>query len=326
MVYKHPLISVLIPVYNAQHFLGACLDSVCNQTYRRLEIICLDDGSTDGSAALLAQYARQDERIQVIEQSQGGLASARARLLQRMTGEYFAFVDADDTLTPDFIAKLAKTAQDRRADIVRCLYYLQDVSTGALTPCEKRYKGFLRPAPGLSYKARLQAALDDTQVWLKLVKSSLVTTNRLSFLEGALAEDISFEILLYLYAQKIVFLNEHLYFYRVGNGQSASSNKSAWARGTLENMIYLCGELEKRRFTQSVIYNRMCELTLHAVRRLRKFPALPGDGDLCRQAILTVKEKSRHCSFWWKWKYWLFCALALRLPAAQLPWAAVLIR
>lgn len=326
MIDKYPLISILIPVYNARRFLPECLASVCNQTYPRLEIICIDDGSTDGSSAVLMEQAKQDGRIKVIRQEKHGIAATRARLLQEIKGEYFSFVDADDTLAPTFVSSLLEVAQKQQADVVRCLYYLQHISDGTVTPCENRYKNFLHPAPDSSYKERFWAALADSQVWLKLIKSSLIKENHLAFLEGALAEDIAFEILLYLYAKKIVFLNEHLYFYRVGNEHSLSSDKSLWARGTLENMIYLCKELEQRNFTASEVYNRQCALTLQAVRRLRKFPSRPEDASLCKQALLVVREKSCYCSFWQKWKFRLFCAVALRLPPACVPYAAALIR
>lgn len=326
MTDKQPLISILIPIYNAQRFLPDCLDSVCKQTYRHLEIVCIDDGSTDNSAAILMKYAKQDSRIRVIHQSRQGIASTRTNLLQEIKGEYFSYIDADDMLAPSFIASLCEIAQKQQADVVRCLYYLKHTSDGTITPCENCYKEFLHPAPNSLYKERFRSALDDSQVWLKLIKSSLVKEHHLSFLKGALAEDISFEILLYLYAQKIVFLNEHLYFYRVGNEHSVSANKSLWARGTLANMIYLCKELERRHFTASEVYNHQCALTLQAVRRLRKFPSRPEDSSLCTQALLTVKETSRHCSFLQKWKFRLFCMLALRLPPSCVPYATALIR
>ncbi|MCI7535921.1 glycosyltransferase family 2 protein [Candidatus Avelusimicrobium faecicola] len=326
MIDKCPLISILIPVYNAQRFLAECLASICNQTYRNLEIICIDDGSCDDSAAILNNYAKQDKRIKVIHQKRSGVASTRTNLLREIKGEFFAFVDSDDKLDSDYISSLFEAAQTQQADVVRCLYYLQNVNDETIVSCEQRYKEFLRPAPDSSYKARFQAALDDTQVWLKLIKTSLVKKNKLSFLKNVLAEDISFEILLYLYAKKIVFLDKHLYFYRVGNEKSVSSNKGLWARGTLENMAYLCHELQKRHFTASDIYNQQAALTLQAVRRLRKFPPLPGDGNLYKQALLAVKEISRYCSCLQKCKYRFFCRVALGLPALWAPQLARFIR
>lgn len=323
---EQTLISVLIPVYNAQRFLEECLNSVLSQTYTNIEIVCVDDGSTDNSTQILHSYAKKDNRLRVFYQENRGIAYTRNRLLDESRGVYLAFVDADDKISPQYIAELYQTASKSRCDIVRALYYLQDINKNAITPCEKIYKEFLHSVPSSAYKERFRAALEDSQVWLKLIKSSLIKENHLSFLKGSLVEDISFEILLYLYAKKIVFLNKHLYFYRIGNEHSISSDKSLWARGTLENMIYLCNELEQRRFTASAIYNRQCALTLQAVRRLRKFPSRPEDPSLCTQAFLTVKEKSCYCSFWQKWKFRLFCILALRLPSSCLPYVAVLIR
>ena len=118
-----PLISVLIPVYNAELFLVECLDGILSQTYPNLEIICLDDASTDGSFRLLTDYAAKDPRIKLIKQEQHhGIAVARNTLLRHISGEYFAFVDADDLIDPAYVENLYQTASRTGADITRGLY------------------------------------------------------------------------------------------------------------------------------------------------------------------------------------------------------------
>lgn len=93
---NNPLVSVVVPVYNVASYLEQCLDSVVNQTYKNLEIILVDDGSTDGSGAICDRYAEKDSRIQVIHKENGGLSSARNVGLERITGEWALFVDSDD--------------------------------------------------------------------------------------------------------------------------------------------------------------------------------------------------------------------------------------
>ena len=91
-----PKVSVIIPVYNVEKYLQKCLDSVINQTYKNLEIICVDDGSPDNSGGILDAYAQNDSRIIVIHQENAGVSAARNRGLDAATGEYIAFVDSDD--------------------------------------------------------------------------------------------------------------------------------------------------------------------------------------------------------------------------------------
>ncbi|MDO4527300.1 MAG: glycosyltransferase [bacterium] len=98
-----PLVSIIVPVYNTGPYLRTCLDSICGQTYSKLEIICVNDGSTDDSAAILSEYAAKDERIKVFSQKNAGLAAARNVGLQCATGEWIGGVDADDYIVPDTI-------------------------------------------------------------------------------------------------------------------------------------------------------------------------------------------------------------------------------
>ena len=104
-----PLISIIIPIYNMEAYLGRCLDSVLNNTYRNLELLCVDDGSTDGSLAILRAYAENDARIIVISKENGGVSSARNAALERVRGEYVTFVDPDDYVHPQYIALLLQT-------------------------------------------------------------------------------------------------------------------------------------------------------------------------------------------------------------------------
>lgn len=94
----NPSVSVIIPVYNIEKFLSACLDSVCSQTLKDIEIICVDDGSTDSSLAILHRYKKQDERVIVLTQQNQGAGAARNYGLSIAKGEYLAFLDSDDFL------------------------------------------------------------------------------------------------------------------------------------------------------------------------------------------------------------------------------------
>lgn len=114
------LISVIIPVYNTAEYLPRCLDSILNNTYRELEVICVNDGSRDNSLEVLNSYAAKDPRVKVIDQENAGVSAARNRGLDKATGEYIAFVDSDDWVHRQYFEALLKTMHDHNADISIC--------------------------------------------------------------------------------------------------------------------------------------------------------------------------------------------------------------
>lgn len=117
-----PLVSVIIPIYNIEDYLSACLDSVINQTYKNLEIIAVDDGSTDDSAKIAAAYADRDKRIKVLVKTNGGLSDARNYGYAHSTGDYIAFIDGDDYVSKYYIETLLKAVLENNSDISTCKY------------------------------------------------------------------------------------------------------------------------------------------------------------------------------------------------------------
>ena len=119
---EQPLVSVIIPVYNVERYLAQCLDSVSHQTYQNLEIICVNDGSRDGSPDILRRYADEDARIQVIDKANGGVSRARNDALDCARGEYIMFVDSDDWVEPDACENAVNAMREYDADIVMWSY------------------------------------------------------------------------------------------------------------------------------------------------------------------------------------------------------------
>ena len=117
---KKPLVSIIVPVYNVEAYLRRCLDSLINQTYQNLEIILVDDGSTDNSPAICDEYAAKDGRVRVFHKENGGVSSARNLGLDKMTGEWVSFVDSDDYLHLQFVEVFLSEAEKNEADIVAC--------------------------------------------------------------------------------------------------------------------------------------------------------------------------------------------------------------
>lgn len=116
-IYKK-LVSVVIPVYNVESFLEECLDSVCSQTYAALDIICVNDGSTDNSRNILNKYEKRDSRIKVLSKDNGGLSSARNMGLQFCKGEYILFVDSDDILVPNAVEIMVSELENTKSDVI----------------------------------------------------------------------------------------------------------------------------------------------------------------------------------------------------------------
>lgn len=117
-----PMISVIIPVYNVEQYLPQCLDSVLGNSYRELEVICVDDGSTDGSGEIIDQYAREDARVRAYHKPNGGVSSARNLGLEKARGEWVCFIDSDDAVNYRFFELLIQAWKDdgERADVVIC--------------------------------------------------------------------------------------------------------------------------------------------------------------------------------------------------------------
>ncbi len=124
-----PLVSIIVPVYQVKDYIGECVESLIRQTYTNLEILLVDDGSTDGSGVICDEYANRDNRIRVIHQENRGLSAARNTGLDQALGEYVAFVDSDDAVLPDFIEVLYELAERYQADIAACAYERGEIGT-----------------------------------------------------------------------------------------------------------------------------------------------------------------------------------------------------
>lgn len=117
-----PLVSIIVPVYQVKDYLGECVESLLAQTYKNLDILLVDDGSTDGSGAICDEYAAKDGRVRVVHQENQGLSAARNTGIGIAKGEYLAFVDSDDVVMPEFIETLYELLEKYQADIAACGY------------------------------------------------------------------------------------------------------------------------------------------------------------------------------------------------------------
>ncbi len=197
-----PEVSIVIPVYNVnKNLLKSCLDSVKNQTLKNIEIICVDDGSTDGSGLILDEYAKLDSRFKVYHQKNGGPSCARNRGIEMSSGEYIQFVDSDDHISVNMSQKLYNLAKQEDADIVKCGFHVP-LSVGKVAPARTRF-GPRFGMIGYGY------------VWDGLYRSRFLKENGLKFDElSSFAEDISFNMTCFPKAKKTVFCSDKLYYYK----------------------------------------------------------------------------------------------------------------
>ena len=311
----YPKVSVLIPVYNAEKYLPGCLKSVSAQTFTDIEIICINDGSTDQSAIYLETYSRQEPRLRVIHQPNAGVAATRNRLLKEAHGKYIAFVDADDWIKPGYLQKLYEAAVLTDADIVRGLFEEYNEKKNSYTLCDKRYRDYAakRGVPHTP-KERFIAGIDDSQVWGKLIKLDFIRTQQIGFATGAVAEDVSFEILLYLCAPKILFVQEYDYCYRTGVSGSITTNKLAMAEGILLNLCFLSEELPRRGFDLPEIYSMLLRLMAKGIKRFYRLNMTERDFFLCQRAVCLIEKHQVRCYCLSRWKYKFFVYCSRHLP------------
>ena len=118
------LVSVIIPAYNIEDYIGRCLDSIISQTYKNLEIIVVDDGSRDYTGEILDNYAKKDRRIKVIHKENGGVSSARNKGIEAAEGDYIGFIDGDDLIEPGMYKTLVDLLEEENADIAHCGYQM----------------------------------------------------------------------------------------------------------------------------------------------------------------------------------------------------------
>ena len=139
-VKENRMISVIIPVYNAEKYLRECLDSIAAQTYQNLEVLIVNDGSTDGSEAICREYEEKYEHFRLINKKNGGQMSAWILGVQKSHGDYFGFVDSDDKIAPTMYAEMMKRQETTGADLVMCNFY--DWDTKLATPRNRNLKPY----------------------------------------------------------------------------------------------------------------------------------------------------------------------------------------
>lgn len=218
-------ISVIIPVYNVEKYLGECLESVLKQTLKEIEVICVNDGSTDSSLQILEEFAENDSRIQIVNKDNSGYGHSLNEGIVRAKGEYISIIESDDFIDKEMLENLYTLAKKDNCDVVKSdwfNYWTKDntsVKNGKIAPantgkvlCTKDFKDVLCIQPS---------------VWSAIYKTTFLKENNIKFLNtpGASYQDTSFTFKVFSLAQKIALTDKAYLYYRQDNVNSSIHNK-----------------------------------------------------------------------------------------------------
>ena len=234
-------VSVIMPIFNEGKYLATAMESVTGQTLREIEIICVDDGSTDNSLEILKNYQKRDERVRIVTETNAGPALARNNGLRRVRGEFMAFLDADDFFEPTMLEELYREATERELDIAIAgydIYNTKKDSFEQVAPSE--HDNIYEPGKVTSRSEYPDALLLSTNgaAWNKLFRTSFVVDKGLQFLPDVkLYEDVYFVITSLALAERIGKVFKTLLHHRVYSDQSRA--KSFHKHFAQVPMIYL---------------------------------------------------------------------------------------
>lgn len=209
-------ISIIVPVYNGEKHLSECIQSILDQSFTDIEVIVINDGSTDGSLSLIKRYAQNDSRIVVINQKNKGVSAARNAGLSKARGDYIMFVDADDYIArKDALELLIDFAKENGNPEVVCFRRVGD------TRGRKAPSGYSKLNDSIIGRMIVDETINT--LWDKLYKKSIIKENSIKFPVGIrMAEDLLFNVQYFREAKTIGFFDEELYYYREDNQESAT--------------------------------------------------------------------------------------------------------
>ncbi|MGV4462934.1 glycosyltransferase family 2 protein [Ornithobacterium rhinotracheale] len=261
------MVSIIIPIYNAERYLKKCLDSVLAQSYQDFEVILVNDGSSDNSEQILEDYCKEYEQLKVFSQKNSGVSEARNLGIRKAKGEYIVFIDSDDYVLPNYIECLVKDMEQNPCDLI--IHGFDKISLsnnenlGAIFPSDTAQRILL--------KSPIDVLENDNSIFLeqgypvsKLFKRNIIVENNILFPKGiSIYEDTIF-LLQYLYHCQEVYLN-HIANYIYVIRSNSASNTSRSFKQTFESLDIMTKTiqnyfLKKIEFSQFLKYNKCIRL------------------------------------------------------------------
>ena len=265
-----PNISIIVPVYNVAQYLEQCLDSLVNQTLKNIEIIIVDDGSTDGSEKTCDLYAAKYPSIKVIHQKNAGLSAARKTGMQYISGKYCGFVDSDDFVSPDYFEMLYNTAEKTEADLVQggfTMYYSQQHQ---VVFDEKRTNSAIIRANGDADKLHEVMLLSPSLIWRRIYRTTFIRQHKIDFDPSVrMAEDLHFSCQTLLTAKKIACVDNPGYFYR----QNRDGRLTAVGDERMMDLYWLFDKIdvfiEQNNLKKFCVFSHLAiNIPLHQIKRV----------------------------------------------------------
>lgn len=232
-----PKISILVPVYNVEKYLKECLDSIINQTIKDIEIICINDGSTDNCHKILEEYGQKDNRIKIINKQNSGYGDSMNKGMELATGEYIGIIESDDFVDNNMFEELYKIAKEKDCEIVKSDWYQYWTSND-----ENRKMGKISAfkAGKITNVSKDKSLLRITpSIWSAIYKREFLTNNDIKFLPtpGASYQDTSFTLKTFMCAKRIMLTKNAYVHYRQDNINSSVKSKG--------KIYALCHEYEE---------------------------------------------------------------------------------
>ena len=295
-----PEISVIVPVYKVEQWLGPCVDSILNQTFRDFELILVDDGSPDNCGALCEKYAKDDPRVRVLHKANGGLSSARNAGIEAAKAPYLAFVDSDDFVRPQYLATLRAAIRQYGADMAICgaedvtewgeslprPAYTQELEEGVHTGDEL--------LPGCYGEASAYY----TVAWNKLYKAELWKTLR--YPDGLIHEDDAVAHELFHTAKRVACVPEPLYCYRLREGSICRTDLTPARFDGVTALVMRCEYFAKENLPQELQDQAVAAcwhryLSLCAQAKTMKDPAILNRWNEEQARMKALLPAARHC-------------------------------
>ena len=256
------LVSVIIPAYNIEDYIGRCLDSIISQTYKNLEIIVVDDGSRDHTGEILDNYAKKDRRIKVIHKENGGVSSARNKGIEAAEGDYIGFIDGDDLIEPEMYKTLVDLLEEENADIAHCGY--QMVFPDRIDYYHNTGKKKIQTTEeGL--KDLLSGEMIEPGLVNKLYKKELIKNCRLNE-TVKINEDLLMNYQLFKLSQKSVYYDITPYSYMIRSSSATGANSLITKR---EDSLRVLNQIKDDCINNnllSIIYKRYIYLLMAICR------------------------------------------------------------
>ena len=284
-----PKVSIILPVYNVESYLRQCLDSIIMQTLEDIEIICVNDGSTDNSLEILQEYKNKDSRIKIINQENRGQGVARNIALENITGDYIGFVDPDDYISPNMYKTLYETAIKHNCDIVEESFYIKNEIRNYLK--KRKNKLNLPKNKIFNYKVKKNYVFSpNLAIWNKLYKTSFIKENDIKFFETKKGEDVIFTIKSRVLASKIVYIDNADYYYRIKKDNIPKSYKNTSPIDELNRQIKFLDKIKNALIEDKIYELIKYDFENYSIQKLKeKYKILQiKDQKIFEQALKNV--------------------------------------